>query len=129
MLRFDRERLHSAHLTNAFVMLGCGLRLFHFLRNPSVWHDEAALIVNVLDKSFVELLGPLRWNEAGPPLFLWAERAVALMLGESTYALRLVPLLAGCAALMLFASFARRVFSSETATWAVLLFAFSDRLL
>src|SRR5262245_40973053 len=126
MLRFARQHLNSSHLINAFVLSGCGLRLFHYLRNPSVWHDEAALIVNVLEKSFLDLLGPLRWNEAGPPLFLWAERAVTLMLGDTTYALRLIPMLASCAALILFAATARRMLSGGTAFWAVLLFAFSD---
>jgi len=32
------------------------------------------------------------WHEASPPLFLWLERAVTLVLGDSTYALRLIPL-------------------------------------
>src|ERR1700748_299826 len=83
--------------------LGLALRSYHYLRNPSVWHDEAALIVNVLGKGFRELLGPLFFAEAGPPLFLWVERAVSLVLGDSTFALRLLPFLASCAGLLLFA--------------------------
>src|SRR5260221_8624366 len=78
------------------ALLGSLLRFFHCLRDPSVWHDEAALIVNVLSKDFAALLGPLEWNEAAPPLFLWLERAVVLTLGDSTYALRLIPMLASC---------------------------------
>ncbi len=113
----------------AVIAAGLGLRTFHYLRNPSVWHDEAALVVNVLDKNFAELLGPLRWSEAGPPLFLWVERAVALALGDSTFALRLPPFLASCAALLLFAWVARRLLPATAAVWAVLLFAGSDRLL
>src|SRR6185369_7493650 len=83
------------------IALGWALRLAHYLRDPSVWHDEAALIVNVLRYDFAELLGPLLWNEAAPPLFLWLERAVMLILGDSTMALRLVPFVASCAALPL----------------------------
>jgi hypothetical protein len=109
--------------------MGIGLRLFHYLRDPSVWHDEAALIVNVLGKSFAGLLGPLLCAEAAPPLFLWVERLAVLALGESTYALRLLPLLVSCAALLLLVPVARRVLSPRAVPWALLLFACSDRLL
>src|SRR5205823_9918077 len=89
--------------------VGIALRLFHFLRDPSVWHDEAALIVNVLHLDFAHLLGPLMWHEASPPLFLWLERAVTLVLGDSTYALRLIPVLASCVSVVLFSAAARRL--------------------
>lgn len=113
----------------AFVGLGLALRLFHYLRNPSLWHDEAALVLNVLDKNFAQLLGPLRFSEAAPPLFLWIERAASLTLGDSLYALRLAPLAASCATLVLFARLARRTLEPRAAAWATLLFATSDRLL
>ena len=60
-----------------------GLRSYHYLRGPAVWHDEAALIVNVLEKDYAGLLGPLRFHEAAPPLFLWLEKAVSNTLGEA----------------------------------------------
>jgi hypothetical protein len=115
--------------TGAFVATGLVLRLYHYLRDPSLWHDEAALVVNVLDKGFLELLGPLRFSEAAPPLFLWLEKGISLVAGESLFALRLVPLAASCAALVLFAPLARRVLHPTAVPWAVLLFAVSDRLL
>jgi hypothetical protein len=116
-------------MTRLLVALGLALRLFHYLRNPSVWHDEAAVIVNVLERNFLELLGPLRFAEAAPPLFLWAERAVVLLLGESTFALRLLPLLAGCASLLLLTWLAQRLLAPRAVPWAVLLFACSEMLL
>jgi hypothetical protein len=110
-------------------VLGLALRTLTYLRNPSLWHDEAALVLNVLGKGFAELLGPLFYAEAAPPLFLWAERAVVLLLGDGTYALRLLPFLAGCAALLLFVPVARRLLCPAAVPWAVLLFAFNDHLL
>jgi hypothetical protein len=115
--------------TESFVLFGLALRLFHYGRNPSMWHDEAALVLNVLDKSFIELLGPLEFAEAGPPLFLWLERAVFLLGGDGTYALRLPSLLASCAALLLFPRLARQSLRPGAVPWAVLLFACSDHLL
>src|SRR5262245_52189814 len=88
---------------NRFTMfaaiLGLVVRAFHYLREPPVWHDEAALLVNVIDKTFLEQLGPLYWAEAAPPLFLWLSRLVALVCGDGTFALRLPPFLASCASL------------------------------
>jgi hypothetical protein len=120
---------NSTIWTGCGLALGLGLRLYHYLRDPSVWHDEAALILNVLGKSFTELLGPLFFAEAAPPLFLWIEKAVSLALGDSTFALRLVPFVASCAALVLLVLVARRVLCPPAVPWAVLLFACSDRLL
>jgi hypothetical protein len=111
------------------VAVGLALRAFHYLRCPSVWHDEAALIVNVLGLSFRDMLGPLLHAEAAPPLFLMIERAVVLLLGEDEYALRLVPFLASCLALALFANLAWRTLDPWAGVLAVGLFAVSDRLL
>jgi hypothetical protein len=111
------------------VATGLALRFYHYFRNPSMWHDEAALVLNVLGKSFAELLGPLFFCEAAPPLFLWAERAIALTLGESTYALRLLPGLASAAALVVLVPVARRALQPAAVPWAILLFAGADNLL
>ncbi len=113
------------------VVLGVGfaLRGYHYLSNPPVWHDEAALLRNVLDKSFGEQLGPLFYSEAAPPLFLWIEKAVALRLGDDTFALRLLPFLASCAALVGMFVVGRRVLSGPALLVLLLLFACSDRLL
>jgi hypothetical protein len=111
------------------IVAGLILRFYHYGRNPSMWHDEAALVLNVMGKGFVALLGPLFFHEAGSPLFLWVERAAYLALGDSTYALRLIPFLASCASLLLFVPVAKRLLTPQAAAWAVLLFAFSDTLL
>jgi hypothetical protein len=131
--RLSRWTFHSLRArfswTDAFVAIGLLLRLYHYLRDPSLWHDEAALVINVLDKSFSELLGPLRFSEAAPPLFLWLEKGISLIAGESPFALRLLPLAASCAALVLFVPVARRILHPAAVPWAVLLLAVSDRLL
>lgn len=115
--------------TGCFVILGLCLRVFHYGRNPSMWHDEAALVLNAIGKNFTELLGPLFFAEGAPPLFLWIERAVFLMMGDGTYALRLVSFLASCLALVLMAFVARRLLTPEAVPWAVLPFACADTIL
>lgn len=122
-------RLSGPRLLPLLLLLGAALRLYHTLREPSLWQDEAALVLNVLRKDFGELLGPLLFHEAAPPLFLWLERATVLALGDSLWALRLPPLLASLLSLGLFASAARRLLPPAAAAWAVFFFACSDRLL
>jgi hypothetical protein len=124
-----KPRLTTVWLFWACLALGLALRCYHYLRDPSMWHDEAALVLNVLGKSFAGLLGPLYFSEAAPPLFLWLEKAVAGTLGDGTYELRLAPFLASVAALLGIAVVARRLLPPAGAVWAVLLFGCSDRLL
>jgi hypothetical protein len=114
---------------SGLVALGLALRLFHYLRDPPVWQDEAFLILNLLGKGFADLLGPLDYNQAAPPLFLWAERTAVLLLGDSTLALRLLPCAASCLALLIMVPLARRLLHPEAVPWALLLFACSDMLL
>ena len=106
-----------------------GFAKLSFSTPTSLWHDEAALVLNVLDRDFHRLLGPLLLSEAAPPLFLWLERAVVLVLGDGLYALRLLPFVSSCLALLLFARLARRWLPGAVAAWTVLLFACSDRFL
>ncbi len=111
------------------LALGLGLRGYHYVRNPVVWHDEAALLLNVTEKTFAEHLGPLFYAEAAPPFFLWVEKVISLTLGETTFAMRLLPFLGSCLALVFVAFTSRKVFGYWPAILATLLFGFSDRLL
>jgi hypothetical protein len=124
-----RLRFRCAHGVLLVIVAGMLLRLYHYARDPSMWHDEAAFVLNVLQKSFGELLGPLRFAEAAPPLFLWVERAVSLALGDGTFALRLVPFVASCLVLVLVAWAGRSLGGTTFAVSATLLIAASDRLL
>lgn len=132
LLRFDVSPTSDASLPRwiwLLALLGIALRAYHYLRNPILWHDEAALVMNVLTKNFHELLGPLLWHEAAPPLFLWAERAVFLTLGDNLQILRLLPFLASCASMLLMVPIARRCLPPRSIPWALLLFACSEQLL
>lgn len=118
----------SAWLLPVIVLLGLGLRTFHYLRCPSVWHDEAALIVNVVELSYLEQLGPLLWHEAAPPLFLWVERALFQVFGDSIQVLRLLPFLASCGTLLLLVPIARRLVPTAAVPWVVLLYACGEKM-
>ncbi len=112
-----------------WLIVGIGLRFWYWTANLSVWHDEAALIVNVLDLSYLEMFGPLKLDIPAPPLFLVLERAVYQAFGEHQLALRFVSWSSSCLALIFFADVCVRLLDRRGALWAVALLAVSDRLL
>ena len=111
------------------VMAGLACRVVQYLWDPSFWTDEASLVLNIRGKAVAQLLGHLDFHQAGPPLFLLSERGMFRLLGGSEMSLRLFPLAAGCASVVLFAILARRVLSPWAAALALALFCFSDRLI
>ena len=112
----------------ACVTLGVLIRLLHLVRDPALWHDEAALVLNVVYLDLSGYFGKLLHHEAAPPLFLVVERLTAMVAGDSELALRVPVCVVGCLSLVLFASLARRVLSPWPAVLAAALFAVSDRL-
>jgi hypothetical protein len=97
----------------AALALGIAVRAVDFLNCRSLGLDEARLAVNVASRSFLDLLRPLDLDQSAPPLFLWGERLVFLLLGQSDCGLRLIPVLAGTAAGLLMYPLALR-FLDET---------------
>jgi hypothetical protein len=107
------------------LLLGLVARCRQYIGSPSYWYDEAFCLVNVHDRSFGELLGPLRSGAVNPPLFLWLERALYLLLGPSELAMRLPAVVAGIAALLVLIPLARRTVGSPAWLWVVALCAVS----
>src|ERR1043166_7736883 len=91
----------------AILCVGFGLRLWHYARNPCMWHDEAATVANIFETNYSAITGPLSRNQAIPPLFLAAERAAMQLFGDSEFAFRLLPFVASCLMLLLVALAAR----------------------
>lgn len=120
-------------LSIAIVSLGVLARLAQFSARRSFWHDEAFLVLNVLEKSPVELFGPLFTAygppQAAPPLFLLLQKTFLSVLGFSEYALRTVPLVCAILALALFARLALEMLRPAAALFATGLFAFSPMLI
>ncbi|MEO0457589.1 MAG: glycosyltransferase family 39 protein [Cyanobacteria bacterium P01_A01_bin.114] len=104
------------------VLFGLLLRLVQYASNRSLWFDEASIALN-LHRSYPELLGKLDYNQAAPPLFLWIEKLAVQLFGDSEYALRLFPLIAGLAAVVLFYRLAQRLTTGWVTPIAIALFS------
>ena len=82
--------------------LGVVIRLRQFAAGRSLWLDEAALGLNIIQRSAAELLRPLDYLQGAPIGYLWLVRLAVVLGGPSERMLRAVSLLAGVAALLLF---------------------------
>jgi len=108
----------------AIISGGIVIRLAVYLRGGSLWHDEAALALNVLHHPYLELLGRLDHVQVSPPLFLLLSKAAFELFGHLEYSFRLLPLIAGCVSLILFARLVLRFVPGFFGICAVSLFSF-----
>ncbi len=116
-------------LPRILVAVGIVLRAAQYLADRSLWLDEACLATNILRRGGRDLLRPLDLHQAAPPGFLVLEKLAVELLGPSEYVFRLLPLLAGIAALLLFYRVATRTLPPAGASLAVALFALGDPLI
>jgi hypothetical protein len=83
------------------VILGFILRMRQYLANRSFWGDEASLAVNIVSRSFAGLTEPLGFHQAAPVGFLFIEKILIVLFGNTDYILRLFPLASGVLAVFL----------------------------
>lgn len=113
----------------AVSTLGVLARGAQYLANRSLWHDEAFIALNLLDRGFAALFIPLDHHQVAPILWLILEKVVVGGFGESEMSLRLVSVVSGIFAVGLFWVWTRRVGSPAVGLLAMTLFSFSDRLI
>lgn len=122
----DQETSRSpmiTHLTWAVIAVGVVLRIIAYARRSTLWLDESAVAMNIVDRSFSDLMFvPLDYGQAAPRGFLLLEWLSARTLGTSDLAFRFLPFLSGIAALFLFAAVARRLLSPAGALGALVFF-------
>jgi hypothetical protein len=111
------------------MVIGAVLRLRPYLFNRSLWVDEAMLAFSVVRLSFQDLMHTLPFYQAAPVGFLWAQHAVAKLLGSGEYALRLIPLVCGLGSIVLFYFLVRRLLAPGAQLLAMALFVFSPELI
>ncbi|HMS64517.1 MAG TPA: glycosyltransferase family 39 protein [Ignavibacteria bacterium] len=75
------------------ILAGIVNSVIQYLYNRSLWLDESMLALNIINKSNLELLYPLDFWQVSPVLFLQLEKITSLLIPESEYGLRLIPLI------------------------------------
>jgi hypothetical protein len=54
----------------SLLVLGIAVRLRQYAEGHSYWYDEAYVLLNVFNRSYLDLLGALPYAQVLPPLFL-----------------------------------------------------------
>ena len=123
------ESLGSENVAWAIVAAGVLLRGAQYLAHGALFVDEAALALNIVNRSMAGLLQPLDYDQGAPIGFLLVERLAVLAFGNNEFSLRLFPFLAGVGSMFLFREVARRILSPKIAAIALAFFAASDYLI
>ena len=119
--------IHRAELL--ILAIGIGLRIVRFVQPRPLWIDEALIALNLFTRRPLDFFRPLDGNQVSPPGFLLGEWLVTSLFGAGEKALRLLPLIAGVLALILFARLARRILDPGLALLATALAALSPLLI
>ncbi|MCI0380298.1 MAG: glycosyltransferase family 39 protein [Gemmataceae bacterium] len=126
--RTDRRfRWQPSLAVAAFLVVVTGLvwRTVRYALAFPIWGDESFVCVNLLDQTFGGLVGPLKVGQVAPILFWWGELAVYQILDSAEWALRLLPYLAGLAAVGLSWPLLRRALPAPASLFAWSLLAVS----
>lgn len=84
-------------LALAIAVAGILFDVYRWSGTPSLWLDEQTIALNIRDRSFAELSGPLWMDQSAPYGWLVLQRAILVTLGDGERTLRLVPLAFGVA--------------------------------
>lgn len=109
-----------------FISIGIFLRLAQFFSDRSLWFDEVLISLNIINKSFIELLGPLDYYQGAPAGFLFIEKILVNIFGNSEYTLRAFSLFCSISSLFIFNKLGKACLSPAGALVATALFAISD---
>lgn len=124
------ERLVSPTAAIAILLVGAVLRAIQYGATTSLSMDEAALVVNIMERGWNALLfQPLLHAQIGPVGFLFLEKASISLAGHGEAAFRLFPFLMSLASLVLFWRVSTRYLSPPVMFAALVVFAVSPTLI
>ncbi len=115
---FDRPILPYLIIT-----FGIAIRLIQYLANRSLWADEAVLALNIVNRSYLELLQPLDYDQGAPIGFLMVEKLAVQILGNNEYVLRFFPFICGVWSLFLFYELGKKLIPKSSIIISLTLFA------
>ncbi|MCH2048990.1 MAG: glycosyltransferase family 39 protein [Trichodesmium sp. ALOHA_ZT_67] len=119
-LKFLFNRPTLPYLIIAF---GVAMRFIQYLSNRSLWADEAVLALNIVNRSYLELMQPLDYDQGAPIGFLIVEKLAVQILGNNEYSLRFFPFICGVGSLFLFYELGKKWSSKSAIIISLALFA------
>ena len=105
------------------LIVGFAFRFHMYILNRSFWLDTASLALNIVDKSYIALFGPLNGMQMAPAGFLIASKLIGSAFGYSELSLTLLPFLFSIGALILYLFLSIEVLGHTNAPLAFIPFA------
>ena len=111
------EKFYKPILVLIFV-IGILVRLFFYIKNSSLWLDEASLAINVVQGSYIDLLGGLKLLQASPPAFTIISKFLVNIFPIENFfirdlILRFLPFISGVLSIFAFYSLLKIVFKNN----------------
>ena len=114
------------------ILIGLGILLpsIQYFFNRSLWVDEASLALKILNAGILALLKPLESGQAAPIIFLLLEKFFSILIPNSDYGIKIVPLFSYFASLFFFYKILKQIFNNTyTIIFALSLFVFKAALI
>ncbi|MGB9720910.1 MAG: hypothetical protein ACPL28_05460 [bacterium] len=127
MLSWTRDKIRLLPLI--IILSGIVFRLAQYVFNRSLTEGEAPLAMNIVSRTYPDLLKPLDYVQAAPIGFLYLEKLAVDLFGNNEYALRLFPFVTGIAAIFLFYKILKYLGDFNTEIFALVFFVVNDYLI
>ncbi len=111
------------------IIAGAHVRLQSWKAGVPIWLDEQMISLNIRDRDFTELAGPLEFNQVAPLGWLWIERLAVRIAGADEWVLRFAPLAFGIGTIVVAWWIGRRWLGPVGAVVLTLLCAFTPQFL
>lgn len=121
-LKENIKLFSSEKISLVIICFGILIRVVQYFYNRSLWADEAVLALNIVNRSYLELLQPLDYDQGAPIGFLWIEKLAIQLFGNNEYAFRLFPLLSSIISIFIFYKLAKRFLRLEAVPIALAFF-------
>ena len=133
LLRLKKLIQHDFHWSAIVVsivfLVGAYFRIRQFAAGRSLWLDEAMLALNIVNRSWVGLTQPLDYNQGAPLGFLFVQKLIITLFGNTDFNLRLFPLIAGILSIFLIWKVSRFFLSRVGALIVLGFFILSEQLI
>lgn len=96
---FNKHNIYVC-LCVLIILGGIFLRCVFLAYNRPLWNDEAALALNILNRS--NYFTPLDYSQAAPALFMYLSKITYIILNKSAISLRIIPFFASVLSLFAF---------------------------
>lgn len=98
----------------SIILLGIAYKTDIWLHTGGLFYDEAALLMNIKERSFLGLFLPLGYSQCAPAFFLVLQKIIYSIFGLKETALYFIPYLSGVLTLILCAFLGNKIFKIKS---------------